>query len=230
MDLRDLVASPELVAAVDKEVGNQAVLVKSVFYCINKIGDNNGPSRSGFAATAAKLRKMDLVAKAVDVVEGKGRVRSLQGQGWGPYVAHVLALAGLLEHGNPLRASRQVADEAAAKNDELRHGLWSRAKIAARAEGAPEPKLQDIELKDISNCAKLTKHAGYFEDHLESTKDVVHELLKMLSDSIDKEEAPRVAELKSKLRFEPGYLTQAVRDEMQRGLRAAEADDDWLLA
>lgn len=228
MNLNHLVFSPELVAAVEKEAGNDGSLVKSVFYCINKIKDTTGPSKSGFAATAAKLRQMNLVAKAIDVIDGKGRVRSLQGQGWGPFVSHLVALAGLLEHGNPLRASRRVADEAAAKNDVLRHGLWARAKLNARTEGKEEPKLDDVVLKDIANFALLKKHETYFEDNVETAKEVVNELLTMIAEGINEDESPRVSELKLKLRFEPGYLTEKVRNEMQRGLRAAEAEDDWL--
>ena len=229
MNFDQVVSAPELVAAVDEEAGKDAVLVKTVFYLINRLADSTGPSRSGFAATAARLRGMDIAAMAAKVIDGKGRVRSLRGQGWGPYVAHVVALAALLEHSDPLRASRRVADEAATKNEVFRAGIWARAKIDAHADGKEEPKLEDIEFKDISNFELLSKRATYFEDNAEKTKEVVNDLLKRIANGVDKEDAPRVQDVGSNLEFEPKYIPEAKRNERERGLRAADAEDDWLV-
>lgn len=234
MDLAAIADGLELKATVEALVATDREYVEHVYYLVNRIRDCNPPpvaNWEGDTGGAAKLRAALLLPAAVRVAEGKaaGWVPTLNSKGWVAFAAHLIALDALLRHGDPLRASRRLAERAGEDNDALHHGKWQRAKRDAEADGKEAPELKDVPRKDLKNEARLQRNVEYFETHLEATGETVGEMLQVLDRCVDDLAKPReVRQLKNRLVFQPRYITEADRRDVDRRLRAAEAEDDWL--
>tara|TARA_Y100000748_G_scaffold240810_1_gene204992 strand:+ start:59 stop:823 length:765 start_codon:yes stop_codon:yes gene_type:complete len=243
-DALELKNTVEVLAATDRE------FVEHCFYLTNRLRDCLLPAVAnweGDTGGAAKMRAASLLPAAVRAAEGKaaGWIPSLNSKGWVAFAAHLIALGALLRHGDPLCASRRLAEKAAEANDAFHHGAWQRAKRAAESEGEGQgegegegegqgqardlPKLADVPRKDLHNEARLRQYLAYWETHLEAARETVEEMLDVLGGCVDSLEKPRkLREHKDRLFFQPGYLTEAARRDMERDLRAADAEDDWL--
>mgnify|MGYP007101759200 FL=1 len=238
MDPLQIPLSERIEAEVDDVAGatlaEDKTFLRVVFHVLNLVSDCKAPSVAGWAGDrghAIKLREAtNLVDTVAKVVNGSSWRSSLTSSGWKEFVAHLCALYALLKHGSPGRAARRLAEAACEENDQLHRGMWAREKQSARANDRPEPKLDEVFRKDVSNQARYDKYVSFFEYHTKPIEETVGEMLMAVRQSMSTETKPNeVVALKGTLPVEPGHQTEAKRAQVARDMRAKEADDDdWL--
>ena len=234
MALTDVANSLELKNAIEELAANDRAFVEHYRHLVSLLKDCYLPSFGNWAGQtggASKILAPELLPHAVRVAEGRaaGCVLSLDSKGWATFAAHLIALDALLRNGDPLKASRRLADAAAADNDSFHYSMFQREKRDAEAKGEPLPTLQDVPRQDLKDEVGNLKDVAYFEAHLDAARETVAKMIDVLDDCVGNLKKPHeVRELKDTLVFPPHYTPKAERKEAERKNRAKEAEDDWL--